>query len=81
MGQGSSKRRRDSPGENDLDALEDGGWITDHIMDVYYDYLEQEILGQNEQWRRKVLLVRASAAYLIRHSRGLFSLPMQNVVS
>ena len=49
--------------------------------DVYYDYLEQEILGQNDQWRRKVLLVRASAAYLIRHSRGLFSLPMKNVLS
>jgi hypothetical protein len=45
--------------------------------DVYYDYLEQQILGQNEQWRRRVLLVRASAAYLIRHSRGLYSLPMK----
>jgi hypothetical protein len=38
--------------------------------DVYYDYLEQEILARDEQWRRRVLLVRATIAYLIRHSQG-----------
>ena len=71
--------------EQDLEALEDGGWISDHIMgiflpplrvliaigaDVYYDYLEADVLNQEERFRRSVLLVRPTIAYLIRHSRG-----------
>lgn len=44
-------------------------------IDVYYDYLEQEILSQNGQWRRRVRLVRATVAYLILHSRGDSSSP------
>jgi hypothetical protein len=37
--------------------------------DVYYDYLDQEILNQSEQWTNKVLLIRPTIAYLIRHAR------------
>jgi len=43
-------------------------------MDVYYDYLEQEILAPNELWRQRILLVRATIAYLIRHSQEVSSL-------
>jgi len=39
-------------------------------LDIYYDYLEQEILARSEIWAQKVLLVRATIAYLIRHSTG-----------
>jgi len=39
-------------------------------QDVYYDYLEQEILARSDTWAQKVLLVRATIAYLIRHSTG-----------
>jgi hypothetical protein len=38
--------------------------------DVYYEYLEADILNQEERFRRSVLLVRPTVAYLIRHSRG-----------
>jgi len=40
------------------------------FLDVYYDYLEQEILARSDIWAQKVLLVRATIAYLIRHSPG-----------
>lgn len=40
--------------------------------DVYYDYLEADVLSQDERFRRSVLLVRPTIAYLIRHSRGSF---------
>jgi len=42
--------------------------------DVYYDYLEADVLSQDEISRRSVLLVRPTIAYLIRHSQG--SLPL-----
>ena len=42
-------------------------------IDVYYEYLEAAILGESEDHRQEVLLVRPTVAYLIRHSQG--SLP------
>ena len=42
-------------------------------IDVYYDYLEAAILGESEDYRQEVLLVRPTVAYLIRHSQGSLS--------
>jgi hypothetical protein len=42
--------------------------------DVYYEYLEQQVLNSDPRVQQAVLLVRASVAYLIRHSQGLTSI-------
>ena len=41
-----------------------------HAIDVYYEYLEAAVLGESEDHRQEVLLVRPTVAYLIRHSQG-----------
>ena len=51
------------------------------VLDVYYDYLEEEILNQSIQVRRAVLLVRATVAYLIRHSQGPLSSDKVKLIS
>ena len=42
-------------------------------IDVYYEYLEAAVLGESEDHRQEVLLVRPTVAYLIRHSQGSLS--------
>jgi len=71
MGQTASKSRRGSEEENDLAGLERGGWISDHNMDVYYEYLTNEILTESQHWKNKILLISPTLAFLIRHATAL----------
>jgi len=41
------------------------------FTDVYYDYLETEILSKSRYRKHHILLVRAPMAYFIRHATGI----------
>jgi len=76
MGQTSSKKSRNSHGDTDREALQEGGWISDHIMDVYYTYLENEVLSKSQYRKHHIYLVRATMAYYIRHQNEVESLAL-----
>ena len=47
------------------------------FTDVYYDYLEAEILSKSRYRKHHILLVRAPMAYFIRHATGMQNMSEQ----